>query len=152
MIGSRYSIPRSASGKGSRMETEGLSESQKKKIVSLRKRWKATADEAKGENLKIGARKKEARDALLEEAEKLMPRKAFKLAMKRCDHQDNADGVRDEIEDETILDAFDKVALSLGLPGFEDAAGEAEAKQAKKARAKAENVTELDEHREQASA
>lgn len=118
-----------------------LSDAQKKKIVAMKKRWLAAGDEAKAENLQTGARKREARDAILEEAEKNgIPRKAWKAEMRRVEHQRNADGVRDELDDQELLNHFDRLSIALELPGFENltlaAEEEQEEKKAKRSRKK----------------
>ena len=114
--------------------SDALNDTTKKKILALRKRWKRVVDEAKSENLKTAGLKKDALDGLRADAEAVgVTKSAMNKAMKALDHLDNYEGVRSDIEDEVILDQFDRVMISMELPGFSEAADEAETKQAKKA-------------------
>lgn len=139
--GKRSSNPK----RGRKHMTDGVSDALRKKAVAWRKRWKRIVDEAKAANLETGRQKKDSLEGILAEAERAgIERKAFKLVMKKCDHLDNAEGVRNDIEEDAILATFDKMQLALELPGLE---AEPEEKTDKKSRRKAEdddtNVTRL---------
>ena len=102
---------------------QGLSETSKKKIVAMRKRWKRLNDEAAGEILAITNTKKDNLEVIREEAKSMgVEKSAMNKAMKALDHLDKALGVRDTIEDETILGQFDGVMLAMQFPGFEEIA------------------------------
>lgn len=113
------------------------------KVKSLRRRWKETVAWAKGENLKVGAEKKERLDRVMDEVKALgIPTKAWKYEMTMLDHRDDGEGILSKVQDaddESLLNEFADLTLLAeeGLPLFSEqtvAELEAAAERAQQAR------------------
>ena len=113
------------------------------KIQGLRSQWKTAFDEAKGENLKVGERRKRKIDRLLKQVGELgFSTKAWKKAMVQQDHVDDAKGVWVKIkasDDVDLIGQFADLTIQTAdaLPLF-DAATQRELKAAIRAKEKAD--------------
>lgn len=110
----------------------------KQKVQSFKKQWEKAEAEAASI---IGAamqKCKEAKDDILAAADAAGIKKSvFRKVMKRSKLINQAEEIRESIDDEDMVDQFDNVQLALGLPLFEIDQKEAKIAAAAKKPAKA---------------